>query len=513
MLTTEIMDLVNELEENFPVDQWVVDGIHVWPLIRMDFSYRLIFHFNFPVNPYNGSNKLNHLRKYGSYAVQKAKPLLKYFYSYCKDFTKNDFLKTQADLLFRNDGATYCLLNEKFYDKFCDPLIEQFKYFKINGHMLTADSKFNIPRYTPSKFIHPHLELTKVKRKILSRRLKLISVCMNDLDKMVAFLHKKNIPLEIMTLNEILVHVYLLRLQESFFRMILEHVKPLITFQICYYSITGWAFNLASRDYGIPCVDIQHGRQGPLHPAYGRWRKVPATGYELLPSIFWNWDNDDKDTINSWNQDVTQFHKPLVGGYLFENKWLSPAKDELVDMYDKQIHQIKNNQNEFIHVLYTLSGYEEIQYLDRIFTMFADWKGKVFIWARTHPCFMHQKKQLHQLLKEKGILNINTEQASCFPLFALLRHMDVHITGCSSTVIEAENFGIPSVVIDAYGKEFFQEQQKSGIAISINSFEELISAIELQYRKKSIFRKRIRETDKGNEALEYILNYINQNKH
>ena len=37
----EITDLINEIEEMFPVDTWVVDDIHVWPLIRIPLAMNL----------------------------------------------------------------------------------------------------------------------------------------------------------------------------------------------------------------------------------------------------------------------------------------------------------------------------------------------------------------------------------------------------------------------------------------------------------------------------------------
>jgi len=37
----KIMNLINELEDRFPVDRWVIDSVHVWPLIR----FRLYFSF------------------------------------------------------------------------------------------------------------------------------------------------------------------------------------------------------------------------------------------------------------------------------------------------------------------------------------------------------------------------------------------------------------------------------------------------------------------------------------
>ena len=46
------------------------------------------------------------------------------------------------------------------------------------------------------------------------------------------------------------------------------------------------------------------------------------------------------------------------------------------------------------------------------------------------------------------------ELPSTLPLYALLRAADVHVTYSSSTVVEAEAFGIGSVLLGRYGAEF-----------------------------------------------------------
>jgi sugar phosphate isomerase/epimerase len=67
-------------------------------------------------------------------------------------------------------------------------------------------------------------------------------------------------------------------------------------------------------------------------------------------------------------------------------------------------------------------------------------------WLRLHPCRLHEREEIRSVLTERGLHNVLLDQATDLPLYALLRHMDVHLTEWSSVLLEAESFGVPSVV-------------------------------------------------------------------
>ena len=88
-------------------------------------------------------------------------------------------------------------------------------------------------------------------------------------------------------------------------------------------------------------------------------------------------------------------------------------------------------------------------------------------------------------LKKHNITNFELDLPTVFPLTALLRHADVHITASSSTVIEAEYFGVPSIVTHEDGIKFYAKQIASGMAVPAYTAEALLKAIELQLSKKN----------------------------
>jgi hypothetical protein len=59
----------------------------------------------------------------------------------------------------------------------------------------------------------------------------------------------------------------------------------------------------------------------------------------------------------------------------------------------------------------------------------------------------------------------------------LLKFADLHVTHSSSTVIEAAEFGVPSVVCSDYGAQFFAAQVAAGQAVVAKSEEEIAQAL------------------------------------
>ena len=52
----EIMNLVKVCEAKYPVDTWLVEGVHIWPVIRNNLPYIFINHY---ADKKNNSKKPN----------------------------------------------------------------------------------------------------------------------------------------------------------------------------------------------------------------------------------------------------------------------------------------------------------------------------------------------------------------------------------------------------------------------------------------------------------------------
>lgn len=507
---TKIIYHLNEIEKRLPVSEWMVDGIYVWPLLRIALAFKLGDYFGALALDESYKPKKNR-NKYLSFAVQEIIPIGKYITSSINDYSKNADLGSHKDIVFLSDGISYSFINNSWYENFCDPLIERFRLMDISSLLLSPLHKYFIPRKTESVFIQPYIGILLFKAKILSRFNKSLKIHLPYFNDMADYFINQNIPIKAIPIKAIIENVLYIRGLVNYYRRLLKKITPYIAFQVSYYSPVGMAFNIACRELGIHSIDIQHGVAGSVHFSYGHWLNVPDNGYELLPSIFWTWSDDDALAIMAWNNKVKHLHFPLTGGNLLLNKWLL-AKDPSIEIYDRQVMEIKNDHHDLIHVLYTLHGVEKFADLRHNLMTIRNTAEKLFFWVRLHPCSLDQRDMIKRLLMENETYNINMDQATDLPIYALLRNLDVHITECSTTVIEAELFGVPSVVMSDTAKIYYKDQLTSGWAVHISDIEECISAIQYQNKNKAFLKRRLTQKNSFNEAFCYVVKLIQERK-
>ena len=129
-------------------------------------------------------------------------------------------------------------------------------------------------------------------------------------------------------------------------------------------------------------------------------------------------------------------------------------------------------------------------------------------WIRLHPIALDQKGLVSRTLEDHGLRNVDVENATALPLYAILRHMDVHITEFSSVVIEAQAFGVPSVTGEQ-GVIWFPNQIATGWAVMARSLPEWVSGIRLQLnRRKTLMASDPRSGIASAKALDELLDRV-----
>jgi len=488
----DIMDLLNEVEGRFPVDQWMIDGIHIWPLVRLELATDLTNYSMYPAL-YHSAKSVSKGRRLTSLFLQEARGLLRFGHAYLKDFSKNATPR-MAEVVFLSDGISFSYLIDSWYEKWCDPFISKLSEDNIPSFLITPFHHYFIPRRTYSMFIQPSLDRVRAKTLLFSNR-----GCeeegLHSFQEFIDFVESRDLAISLPHLRRIKDQIILITKYADFFKKILSQIKPRSAFVVSYYNVGGMAFNLACRNLGIISVDIQHGLQGDLHWAYGRWNNVPETGYQLLPRFFWVWSDFEAEAIKRWNSRVSEWHQPVIGGNLFLDVWRF-SENEIVKYYDNEIGNVKRNKKHLIHVLYTM-GYEDADKLRTILSTMRQTESLCYWWLRVHPGKLKERNSFKKLVRENRISNGEVDLATDLPLYAILRQMDLHLTFYSSSVFEAEDLGVPSVVVGDYGKELFSDQISTGWALPADTPEEIISGIKAQFHKREEFKKARAERDKA----------------
>jgi hypothetical protein len=217
-----------------------------------------------------------------------------------------------------------------------------------------------------------------------------------------------------------------------------------------YYNALGMAFVLACHRVGIPTVDVQHGWQLGDHAAYMDWCSLPPSGYELLPRLFWCWSQEEVDGINAWATGARTAHWAVLGGNPWHWYWLEGAGQDIGQRF--QLPRTGST-----NILVTVQP-PPVSALNTLRSVMEGCPKSWKWWLRLHPRCRDAATVRATAAFFQGRADCVVEEAGRAPLPLLLQKVDLHITANSSTIIEAAEFGVPSIVLDPLSCETFKTE-------------------------------------------------------
>jgi len=504
MLTSEIIDLINSIEAEFPVSSWRINGVKVWPLIRIRLNFDLYYFHYTKSTPKKGT-----VGKVVAKLTRQGRSVVKYLEAVVRDAAKNDSVTSSCDVLLLSDGVSFTKINGDWLERFCDPIIDELHRKGYKSLLLTPTENYCIPRRTPSRFIQPHLDAVFMLSEFKFRLSGAPVLHLPGYQDVIDYLAASGCEVLLPTIDALSRQVCLIMGYAHYFRSLLVKLRPSVTFVVSYYGNEGMAFNLACRQQKVSCIDIQHGVQGELHVAYGRWKSVPEDGYELLPSHFWCWQPEDLAAITAWSPQ--KYHQPLLGGNLWLDLWLKGTA-EFVQTCDKTIGSFKQHQQASLNILVTLqSNLDDRDTLKPLLLAIGEADSSMFWWIRLHPCMLGRRRYIRDLLNSTGNQRFDLDMATDQPLYAILRHVDAHVTHSSSTVIEAREFGVPSVIFSRYGMEFFTESIESGWAL-VAGDQNVLPSILQQMDKRTWLREQHPLFRQEQQGLAHVMAMLEESK-
>lgn len=487
MISSDILRLITGLEERYPVESWIMDGIHIWPLIRIKL-YGYLYAFRVDADKRRVSRK-SRLAQHGPKVIRG---LARFVRAYVSDYRRNLRPAGAVNAVFLSDGVSYTQLDGEWYEKFCDPLIERFRDRGMRCFLMSPLHEYYVPRHTPSMFVQPFVDLAIARALAASRLRAPREMNLSRFDEFRSELDARKIGIPLERVLNVAEDVARLRAVAAFYRSHLRRLRPAAAFVVSYYSIDNMAFNLACHELGIPAVDIQHGAEGDLHAAYGQWWKVPAEGYALLPAVFWCWSENEAAAIRRWNGNVRHWHDAVVGGHPWLALWQHGAAP-FIARYDRRVREIKAGGDYAVHILVTLQyGLADATVLEPLLAAMraapASWRW----WVRLHPAMLKERESLRELVRSRGNPHVELDAATDLPLYALLKHVDVHVTHSSYTTVEAEAYGVHSIVFSRYGAELLGDQLARGTAIAAFTGSEIVAGIASTLAKRNATPKQDR---------------------
>lgn len=443
----QIREIIIQFEKKYPVNEWQIDGLLIWPYLRMKlfFNLRSEFEYN-KKKPKNIVLKNENRNSILSYLKKIARSILKLstriWYTLKFRFLLRKKLSTlpKKDFIFL--GANSHRINFKGYrfNRYFDTYIEEnnlennYFYYEydnpIEGDLFKPENiiRFNDLIYQLKKTYYPKHSLKEAKS---------YNEFLNDLENN-NFTSNFSSQFDIKRIsNDINFIIRLSKIFEKF----LIHTQAKKVHVLCYYSSNVFAFILAANRLGIETIEMQHGAQTNTHLAYGSWTKVPSNSYSLLPKTFWHWDEDSSATVKSWSKDIDGL-KSIVVGNPWLNYWMNT----------------KENYDYTNFILYTLQP--KPYGVDRLFSesMIKLIKNSNFKWfIRLHPRQDNKQEIIECLYKNKLFEVVEIEKATNDPLPLLLKNCRLHISNSSGTTIEAEIFNKKTILIDEIGEIYYQD--------------------------------------------------------
>lgn len=466
----EMVDLFVEIERTLPVDTYEINGVKVWPYIRLSIKNKIDSYFlvnggnqGKPRLPLPFSKRLKQVLNTFGRAMSLSFDALVYFpYKFFFSSEKIDllmfcfnspFLRTTDRGINRNLVGMIDTLEQQSRVKY--KIIEYTAMQDMETH--SDFPGFNISRVSAAlnEWCRFQIACSEFGRKTE----------LDFVEKINAILVEKNVPVKLESYK--LVHEVnrIIRLSKWLGTFLVRHdVKKVVN--VCYYGYVGMAVNLACYREGRQCIEYQHGVQTDYHPLYSNWRNVPKQGYELIPDSFWVWGNATYDVIHDWVKDQ-HFHQVEVVG----NAWLDyfqKVEAPKVAFTEEKRQQYTGKKL----ILISLQAFPE-HYRAHVTAAIAAFDGN-YVWVlKEHPRYLLSDEQLEAefgnfIRAGKVLLE---RQFSLYEMLTLLP-IHAHLTAYSTVAFECEYYGIPTL--------FFHKNGVNGNARLIDKAPHLYEALDAE---------------------------------
>lgn len=474
----KILEVLNESESRYPVHEWVVGDLHVWPLVRMVLANLMMD--GSPEYGRRGESRMERVRRLIGHMNRT---WLGYAKASFLDRKNNARISSPVDAVFLGDGVSFSRHRAEWYDRLCDPLIDILNDAGKTSCLLSRHNRFFHPRHNPSKWIQPQLDWIRLRAKLTGEKTPEGLTRLPEYDDYLKWINGQY-PFVTPGRFQLEWSVFLIQKITALFLDWFAMLKPSVGVVAQFYDLDNFAFSLACRRSNIPCIEVQHGVQGPGHPMYARWLRHPAEGYELFPSVFWVWGETEYECLKEWTSQFPNCPVPVVGGNVYLAEWLS-GKAEDVSHYDAAVSKIAESHPGKKHIILALQSRNQMDEAARNLLLPAIEKTRDshLWWPRLHPTFLHDRDYYKNLFGNFSNM-LDAGPVTELPLPAILRKADLMMTHHSTTIMEAEIFGVHSVVYGPESPSVFPEQIRSGIACFADSASDVVEMIDGQIRKR-----------------------------
>jgi len=242
-----------------------------------------------------------------------------------------------------------------------------------------------------------------------------------------------------------------------------------------YYNLLSMSIMLWANRLKIDTMSFQHGNQSIVHPAFSDWVGIPRSGYITMPKTFNCWSSSECASIDKWAK-RTNFHH----SYNYGNPWLRYWKSK--ELIDRPEYFDRYRFNILVTLQPSVGLLPDIL-LEAFKKSNPDWN-----WCfRLHPRQLCNAN-ISMIYKElsKYQTNFVIEESSVEPLPILINFSSIHVTGFSSSAIEAKELGITTIFFHELSKEYFPSLFDLHDAVFASSDDELVYYLDREFKKNKL---------------------------
>jgi hypothetical protein len=457
---TQVLEIVNIIEREFPVNSIVYRGIKAWPFIRLLIVEQLVLPGSEKQKKIRGFRRNTSWRKLRwSYRSRNEEKKKWKAYGACQ----NDRLLQHCDAVLLSETARR---NQRMKDCYVNRCIDPYRFYlertgkkAVTLEYVNSDGNMGKPCSEVYNF-HLHsldAEFGLAKKDFFRTLIGRASVAVPQLKALnVFFTVRFKIDL---FLNEDYVSWRMDRViaYKEVLKVLLGKLRPKNLFLVCFYSDITFASVLACRELGIRSVELQHGQQGDHHLMYTHWAYLPEEGFEMLPDYFWNWGTTSSERISKWSGN--KVHKTVAGG----NAWIPFWKENYRSQKDhdlrKELDLLAKGRRK---VLFTLQPVTD-PIPSFILRAIHNTEKDCYWMIRLHPAMKNKEVEIITLLHEAGVSDYDMSVATKADLYELLLATDIHLTLWSSVAYEAYEFGVRTIIAHRNGYEAMKKFCDEGI--------------------------------------------------
>lgn len=451
------IELIKEIEGQFNVEKWSIDGTPIWPFLRMKIGHRL------EIERYSGKSAHQSARRS---PVSRATRAL-----FCTIDLRT--ILENCEVLILNDGSGYYRAMGGEKNRHFD--------FIVNAHELASSGGARFLDYadsgpSASKLREASIECWLDRQYLKSMLLHFVLPKRPNIDfgmQYKSFLeHCKGIGVYDVGF-EIAAMALFIKRWNYVCRKIESVLAKLADLKVCYittyYGFYGLAFTAALKKSGVKVVDVQHGLQGKSHYAYASWKLNQGRGYAQIPEYFIVWTDCDKNSLAEWIREDNVF----VIGIPFEDIGEEVEADG-----------VKNSG--CTEILYSCSNFPVEREIGLLQGIASIGLRNVHFLVRSHPTDLDKLDEIDAYLKEISLQNYELFESSRGSLASVIKAADMHVTICSSVAIEFNSSGKKSLLPKEYAYSVLDEY-------NIGLFEYFATSSEL----KGLIGKVVAETKGG----------------